>query len=112
MTDPLAAIVVGGILMGAIALVGSATLLLREETLDRVVRPLVAFAAGSLLGGAFFHMLPAVAEKGLAPTTSAVGVISKGRSNTKASGREMIAEDAIIPVAVLIGATSFRWLRA
>lgn len=48
--------------MSAIALVGSATLLLRPTTLDRIIRPLVAFAAGSLIGGAFFHMLPAAAS--------------------------------------------------
>jgi zinc and cadmium transporter len=52
----------GGLLMSSIALVGSATLLLRPQTLARLVTPLVAFAAGSLLGGAFFHMLPAAAE--------------------------------------------------
>lgn len=34
----------------------------RPATLERIVTPLVAFAAGSLLGGAFFHMLPAAAE--------------------------------------------------
>lgn len=44
--------------MSLIALVGSVTLLLREETLRRVLLPLVAFAAGTLLGGAFLHMLP------------------------------------------------------
>lgn len=44
--------------MCAIALVGSVTLLMKKATLDRVIMPLVAFAAGSLLGGAFFHMLP------------------------------------------------------
>jgi zinc and cadmium transporter len=53
-----------GVLMSAIALVGSVTLFLRRETLERVVTPLVAFAAGSLLGGAFFHMLPAAATRG------------------------------------------------
>jgi zinc and cadmium transporter len=72
----LAAIVIGGIVMSAIALVGSVTLLLRKETLDRILRPLVAFAAGSLLGGAFFHMLPAAAENGLSPITSALGVMA------------------------------------
>jgi zinc and cadmium transporter len=51
--------------MSAIALVGSVTLLLRRETLERILKPLVAFAAGSLLGGAFFHMLPAATEDGL-----------------------------------------------
>jgi len=57
-------IFLSGLLMSAIALVGSATLLLRPATLDRIVTPLVAFAAGSLLGGAFFHMLPAAAASG------------------------------------------------
>jgi len=45
--------------MSAIALVGSVTLLLEERTLRIILLPLVAFAAGSLLGGAFFHMIPA-----------------------------------------------------
>lgn len=52
-------IFLGGVLMSAIALVGSVTLLLDEATLDRIIMPLVSFAAGSLLGGALFHMLPA-----------------------------------------------------
>ena len=52
-------ILASGVLMSAIALVGSVTLLLDKATLDRVIMPLVSFAAGSLLGGAFFHMLPA-----------------------------------------------------
>ena len=56
-------ILLSGLLMSAIALVGSVTLLLRPATLDRIVTPLVAFAAGSLLGGAFFHMLPAAATR-------------------------------------------------
>lgn len=56
-------ILVSGLLMSAIALVGSLTLLLKSTTLDRIVLPLVAFAAGSLLGSAFFHMLPAAAER-------------------------------------------------
>jgi len=52
----------GGVAMSAIALVGSLTLLLQEETLQKLLLPLVAFAAGSLLGGAFFHMLPGTME--------------------------------------------------
>ena len=48
-----------GLLMSAIAMVGSVTLLLSPSTLQRLLLPLVAFAAGSLIGGAFFHMLPA-----------------------------------------------------
>jgi zinc and cadmium transporter len=59
----LAWIVASGLAMSAIALVGSITLLLSEETLRRAVSPLVALAAGSLLGGAFFHMLPAATRR-------------------------------------------------
>jgi zinc and cadmium transporter len=52
-------IIVFGLLMSCIALVGSLTLVLSERTLDRILLPLVAFAAGSLIGGALFHMIPA-----------------------------------------------------
>ncbi len=48
-----------GLLMSAIALVGSIILVLKEATLQRMLLPLVAFSAGALLGGAFFHMIPA-----------------------------------------------------
>ena len=44
--------------MAAIALSGGLLVLLPEVVLRRWLKPLVAFAAGSLLGGAFFHMLP------------------------------------------------------
>jgi zinc and cadmium transporter len=53
----------GGILMSAIALVGSITLFLTETTLKKLLLPLVALAAGTLLGGAFLHMIPAAIEK-------------------------------------------------
>jgi len=66
----LAWIVLGGLLMTAIAMVGSLTLLFDRSTLDRLLLPLVAFAAGSLIGGAFFHMIPA----GLAAIGDAVAV--------------------------------------
>ncbi|MGE0462157.1 MAG: ZIP family metal transporter [Vicinamibacterales bacterium] len=48
-----------GLLMSLIALVGSVTLVLRESTLQKILLPLVSFAAGSLIGGALFHMIPA-----------------------------------------------------
>jgi zinc and cadmium transporter len=54
----LAWIVVAGLAMSSVALVGSVTLVLPERTLKRLLMPLVAFAAGSPLGGALFHMLP------------------------------------------------------
>lgn len=61
----LAWIVSSGLLMSAIALVGSVTLLLKAQTLERIILPLVSLAAGSLIGGAFFHMIPAgIAQSG------------------------------------------------
>lgn len=54
----LAWITVGGIAMSVLALSGSLTLLLPERSFDRVVPPLVALAAGTLVGGALLHMLP------------------------------------------------------
>lgn len=45
--------------MSAIALVGSTTLLMTPAMLEKILLPLVAFAAGALIGGAFFHMIPA-----------------------------------------------------
>ncbi|MGE0121947.1 MAG: ZIP family metal transporter [Vicinamibacterales bacterium] len=51
--------------MTGIAWIGLATALLTEAQLHRMLLPLVAFAAGSLLGGAFLHLLPeAVAAHG------------------------------------------------
>jgi zinc and cadmium transporter len=69
--DPLLLWIVGsGLLMSAIALVGSVTLVLSDHTLQRILLPLVAFAAGSLLGGAFFHMIPAGLAAGLSDVTA------------------------------------------
>lgn len=53
----------GGVAMSIIALVGSVTLVLREETLKKLLLPLVALASGTLLGGALFHMIPASVDK-------------------------------------------------
>jgi zinc and cadmium transporter len=49
--------------MSVIALVGSVTLVLRPESLSKLLLPLVAFAAGSLIGGAVFHMIPAAVHE-------------------------------------------------
>lgn len=61
----LAWIVLATMGMSAIAWVGLLVLALREDVLEGALPHLVAFAAGSLIGGAFFHLLPeAVAEAG------------------------------------------------
>jgi zinc and cadmium transporter len=52
-----------GVLMASIALIGAVTLVLKEKTFRLIILPLVAFSAGSLMGGAFLHMLPAAVEE-------------------------------------------------
>ena len=54
----LAWIVGGTFLMACLAWAGLAVLALRSESLDRILSTLVAFAAGSLLGGSFLHLMP------------------------------------------------------
>lgn len=56
--DKLTLIIIGGLLMSAIAMVGTITTLLKPATLERLLLPLVSLAAGTLIGGAFFHMIP------------------------------------------------------
>jgi zinc and cadmium transporter len=55
-----------------LSLVGAATLVMRPGTLARGLRLLIAFAAGALLGDAFLHLLPEIAQSdaGLDPTAS------------------------------------------
>ena len=62
-SNPLLWIIGSSILMGALALIGVVALSLKEATLKRLLLPLVALAAGSLLGGAFFHMIPEAIDK-------------------------------------------------
>lgn len=51
-------IVVSGFAMSTIALVGALVLFVGRRKLEWLKLPLVAFAAGSLIGGALLHMLP------------------------------------------------------
>jgi zinc and cadmium transporter len=61
----LAWIVGSALAMSAIAWVGLVSVALNEDQLKRLLLPLVAFSAGSLLGGALLHLLPeAVAASG------------------------------------------------
>lgn len=46
--------------ISSIAFVGALTLFLREKLLDKILLVLVAFSAGALIGGAFFHLIPEV----------------------------------------------------
>ena len=72
----LAWIIIGGLLMAAIAMAGSITLVLKEATLQKLLLPLVAFAAGSLIGGAFFHMIPAALAAELSIIDVGVSVVA------------------------------------
>jgi zinc and cadmium transporter len=56
--ETIAWIVASGVLMSTIALLGAVTMALRTETREKLILPLVAFSAGSLMGGAFLHMIP------------------------------------------------------
>jgi zinc and cadmium transporter len=69
-------IVTSGLAMSVISLVGAVTLLLRESTLRRLIRPLVAFAAGSLLGGAILHMIPAAVARHPHPAVAYLWVLA------------------------------------
>jgi len=75
----LAWIVIGGVAMSAIAMVGSLTLLLEPAVRQRIILPLVALAAGSMIGGAFFHLIPASLRQsgdGLGPWLAVAGGFS------------------------------------
>lgn len=55
-------IITGGLLMSLIALVGGATAIFKRQVTEKFILPLVAVAAGTLLGGAVFHMIPEGAQ--------------------------------------------------
>ena len=48
--------------VSSFGLIGAATLLLKPRALQRALIVLVSFAAGALLGDAFIHMIPEIAE--------------------------------------------------
>jgi zinc and cadmium transporter len=55
-------IILSSLAMSLLALVGLLTLVLKEKTLKKIILPLVALSAGSLLSGAFLHMIPEAIE--------------------------------------------------
>lgn len=70
----LAWIVVGGVAMTAIAAIGGVTFAVRSLS-PKATLILVSLSAGSLLGGAFFHMLPAALARTDAPVAPFVWVM-------------------------------------
>jgi zinc and cadmium transporter len=73
--DKLAWIVTGGLLMSMIALVGSITTVLKPGILDKLLLPFISLAAGTLLGGAFFHMIPE-GTAALEPLVAAIWLVA------------------------------------
>ncbi|MGH2828055.1 MAG: ZIP family metal transporter [Actinomycetota bacterium] len=67
--------------ISALSLAGSVVLVMSREALRKALFVVVAFAAGALLGDAFFHLIPEIAESeaGFGPAASAAlltGVIA------------------------------------
>jgi zinc and cadmium transporter len=52
------------VIVSLISLIGALSLLFKKELFQKIVFILVAFAAGSLLGDAFIHLLPEIIENG------------------------------------------------
>lgn len=50
------------VLDGLLALIGAVTLVFKGKTLDKALFALVAFSAGTMIGGAFLHLLPEAIE--------------------------------------------------
>jgi zinc and cadmium transporter len=55
--------VLASFFISLISFVGAISLLLKEDLLKKILLLLVAFSAGSLIGGAFLHLLPEALEK-------------------------------------------------
>ncbi len=73
---PLLYALLAGALISAMAFVGALSILVARKQQAKILAALVAFAAGTLLGGAFFHLLPESVEEG-GPTFEAalIGII-------------------------------------
>jgi zinc and cadmium transporter len=72
----LAWIVATGLAMSAIALVGGPLTTLGERRFQALLLPLVAFAAGALLGGAFLHMLPEAIQHMATPAQACAWLVA------------------------------------
>ena len=54
--------IIASVIVSLISLIGIFALLIRENLLQKVIIFLIAFAAGGLIGGAFFDLIPEAAE--------------------------------------------------
>ena len=58
----LATILLATTLMASLSLIGVLTILISEEALRKLLLPTVALAAGAMIGGALFHLIPGAIE--------------------------------------------------
>jgi len=56
-------IIIATLIDGLVALVGAFTLALNKEFMKKLLGALIAFSAGALIAGAFFHIMPEALEK-------------------------------------------------
>jgi zinc and cadmium transporter len=77
MMNTLCWILLATIVDGLFALVGAATFLMNRKLFKKVMIALVAFSAGALLGGAFFHLMPEALE-GMGSHLSAFAYLMTG----------------------------------
>jgi len=61
--SPLIASVIATIVISLLSLVGIVFLLVSKKKLNKILLLLVGFSAGTLMGGAFFHLIPEAAEE-------------------------------------------------
>ena len=60
------------VVVSLLAFIGVLTLALKEKLLNKIVLLLVALSAGTMMGGAFLHLLPEAAESGGSEVFAAV----------------------------------------
>lgn len=68
MNSPLIQALIATFLISLISLIGILTLVLKEKSLQKILFFFVSFSAGSLMGGAFFHLIPESLENSPAST--------------------------------------------
>jgi len=64
------------LVVSLISLIGVVSLLFDEKRLEKILFWLISFAAGSMLGGAFIHLLPELINSGNVSTYTSISILS------------------------------------